>query len=147
MVTQVRRLCSIVTEERVTQGAHAPEMVSGEVKAWSASETERTASGWMSRCTTKQGSSVALAGAPAAFTSLRSAPPNTALASVVPPCSTPQTFKAAQIKCGTCVPLRVTHLTQRRGLRESTSSHLPCCTSCTEKKCARAISRREAGIM
>ena len=82
-------MCAASVREQAGPGARmcAPEMVSGEVKAWRASETERTASGWMSRCTTKHGSSVALAGAPAALTSLRSAPPNTALASVVPPCA------------------------------------------------------------
>ena len=61
-------------------------MVSGLVKALRASVMEWTLSGWMSRCTRKQGSRVALGGAPCALTSLRSAPPNRSLASVTPPC-------------------------------------------------------------
>jgi hypothetical protein len=61
-------------------------MVSGQVKAESASCTLCTPSPWMSRCTRKQGSRVADARAPAALTSLRSAPPNSALAALSPPC-------------------------------------------------------------
>ena len=63
-------------------------MVSGLVNALRASVMEWTFSGCMSRWTRKQGSSVALGGAPCARTSLRSAPPNTSLAGVTPPCTT-----------------------------------------------------------
>ncbi len=62
-------------------------MVSGLVNALRASVIDWTFSGWMSRWTRKQGSSVALGGAPCARTSLRRAPPNRSLAGVTPPCT------------------------------------------------------------